>query len=520
MSAAQDKRKRGPEGFDFGAGKGRKKENDKAQKTAKAAIITVAAVVVLFIGALFLNSDYFRQNSAAVKIDGIKYSVIDFNYYFGNAYAQYYQYASNGGLGQSMLPSREDSLKNQIYDEKTGETWDEFFKKMALDQMKDDNRTYKAALTENYQLTDDEKAKLDQDIESMKQGGYASGYTDFSKYLRAIYGRGMTEAAYRKNAERTYLISSFTTHMRDSFTYSSSDLESYYNENKDNFDTYTYRYFLVSAGNISKNDYPDDASYEAAKGAAVEGATNKAKALAAGITSEQTFIDAARSYDPETNKEDSATQRTYKGELLGSVYGPWMKEAARVTGDVSTFKSTNGCYIVYFGTRDNNHYPTVNMRQILVKAESIDKSLYAGDTNDDNYNAAVAKADQTAKDAAQKIYDEWTAGGLTEDKLTQLTTDHKTDISADDSKQFENVYKLQMPKTINDWLYDPARKAGDTTMIYDKDTGYHIIFVEGPGKLYSDTLADKDKRDKDLKAWKDGLPTVEPTTTWLMTLAQ
>jgi hypothetical protein len=63
-----------------------------------------------------------------------------------------------------------------------------------------------------------------------------------------------------------------------------------------------------------------------------------------------------------------------------------MKDAARVTGDVSTFKSSNGYYVVYFGTRDSNHYATVNMRQILVKPETIDKSLYSDDPNDDEYN--------------------------------------------------------------------------------------------------------------------------------------
>jgi hypothetical protein len=520
MGASQDKRKRGSDGF-FGTGKDTKgKADSRTKKTAKVAVITLIAVAILFAGALFINSDLIRQNFAAVNIDGVKYPVTDFNYYYETVYAQYYNAMNGtGSFGQSMLPQQGTSLKSQVYDESTGETWADFFKSMALEQMKSDNKTYKAAQAAGYQLSDDDKKKLDDEINQLKQNAYASGYTDFAQYLKSVFGKGMTEAVYRKNAERTSLIQSYTTHVRDSFNYSASDLESYYNEKKDNFDTYTYRYFLVSAADVKDTDYPDTASYDTAKAAAVEAAGVKANEYLAKITDEQTFIAAAREYDPETNKEDSATQRTYQGELLGQTYGPWLEDATRAYGDVATFKSTNGYYVVFYGTRDNNHYLTVNMQQILVKPETIDKSLYASEPNDDKYNADVAKAKQTAQDAAQKIYDEWKAAGATADKLTELTTSHASEISAADSKTQENVYKTQMPKAVSDWLFDPARKAGDNALLYDETTGYYIVYFEGPGKQYSDVLADKDKRDKDLKTWQDSLTGGDPKTTWLMTLS-
>lgn len=519
MSASQNKSKRSPDGRNYGAKKKRKKEVEKPNPIARAALITVIVVAVLAAAGLFINSDYLRQNGVAVKIDGINYSVTDFNYYFENAYSQYQQAMSGTGeFGKSMLPSQQTSLKSQIYDQETGETWYDFFRKMALEQMKEDNRIYKAALEANYQLPEEDKQKLEEEIESFKTNGYITGFSDFSKYLRAIYGRGMTEAEYRKKAERTYLISSYTEHVRESFIYTAEDIEAYYTQNQDNFDTYTYRYFLVSAGTINKNDYPDDSSHQAAKGAAIEAAGVRARELAAGIKSEQDFIEAARQYDPEANREDSATLRTYQGSLLGSVYGPWMKDEARVTGDVGTFKSSNGYYVVYFGTRDDNHYDTVNLRQILVKPETINKSLYSDDPNDDEYNAAVEKAKQTAKDTAQKIYDEWMAQGATGEKLEQLTTDHKSEISAEDSVRKENVHKKEMPEVVTEWLFDPSRKPGDTAMLYNEETGYHLVYFEGYGERYSDILAEKDKRDKDLRAWKDSLPVVEPETTWLMRL--
>jgi hypothetical protein len=521
MSAPQDKRKRNVKSSGFGAGNDKRgKEASKAKVTAKAALITVVAVAVLFAAALLLNSEYLRQNFTAVKVDGVKYSVTDFNYYYQNAYAQYYNAMNNsGGFGQAMLPNQNESLKSQVYDEETGETWSEFFKRMALDQIKADNKIYKAATDAGFTLSDEDTTKLNDDIDTLKQNGLASGYTDFGQFLKAVYGKGMTEAEYRQNAERSYVITSYTTHVRDSFQYSSTDLESYYTTNKDNFDTFTYRYFLVSAGSIKDIDYVDEQATSIAKAAAVAATVLKAEEYASTITSEQAFIDAAREYDPETNKEDSATQRIYQGNLLGSVYGPWLRDSARQYGDVTTTKSSNGTYVVYFIGRDDNHYATVNIRQLVVMPETIDPALYASETTDDAYNTAVEKAKQTALDSANKIYDEWTKGGATEDQLTQMTMTYAAEISLDDSQQLLNVYRQQLPEAVSDWLFDPARKAGDYTQIYNETTGYHIIYFEAQDKLYSDYLADKDKRDKDLQAWKDSLTGSDPTTTWLMTIA-
>lgn len=522
MSAAQNKSKHNSDGFDIGKTNSKNsKKTDSSKKTARIAIITVAAVAVLFLGSLFVNSDYFRQNFAAVKIDNVKYSITDFNYYYENVYMQYYQAVSGtGDLGSAMLPDRETSLKNQIYDQETGETWAEFFEQMAFEQMKADNKIYLEIQDAGYQLPADEVSKLDTDIENMKTMGYASGYTKFDDYLKAAYGKSMDEATYRKNAVRTTLISSYTNYKRESFVYTPDQIEAYYNENKDIFDTFTYRYFLVNGPEVNEADYADTAAYDTAKAASVEEAGVKAGEIAAKITDEQSFIDAAREYDPETYKEDSASERVYKGELLGSIYGDWLRDESRQSGDVTTVKMTNGYYVVFFKSRDNNHYPTVNIQQILVKPEAVDKTQYPEEADSAAYNTAVETAKKAAEDTANKIYQEWLDGGATQDKLTELITSHSTEISAADSKLNENVYKGQMPVDVNSWIYDTARKPGDHTVIYGEPNGYYILSFIGPGKQYSDTLSDTKKRDKDLTAWRDALTGGEPKATWLMTLTK
>jgi hypothetical protein len=425
---------------------------------------------------------------------------------------------NTGGFGSSMLPSRDTPLKSQIYDEETGETWSDFFEKAALEQMKEDNKIYVAAMKANYRLPEEDRAKMEAEIENLRAMGYTSGFSNFNDYLRSAYGKSMTEEAYRKNAERSYLINSYIDHVKESFSYSPEDIESYYNENKHLLDTFTYRYFLVSA-DVNRDDYPDESSYESAKAEAVKAAGAKAEEYAARITDEQSFIDVAREYDPEANKDDDATKRVYKGELLGAIYGEWLRDEARKTGDVSTFEMANGYYVVMFLARDDNHYPTVNVQAVLVKQAAVNENTLPADDDDTAYEEAAAANKKIAEDAVNTIFKEWLDGGATQEKLAELMETHRLEISAEESKLYENVYKNQLPD-IDNWIYHPDRKPGDHTVLYVDSVGYYILNFVGFGKQYSDILSDTKKRDKDLRDWKTSLPGGELKTTWLMALTK
>ncbi len=523
MGASQDKNKRDTSGFDLNTSKNRqKKDDERAKKTARTAIITVIVVAVLFIGALFINSNYLRQNLACVRIDGVKYSITDFSYNYQNLYAQYYSSMSGSGsdFTNAMLPEQGKSLKSQIYDEDTGETWAEFFQKMTIEQLKQDNTILVAAMDAGYQLTDEDKAAVDDEIENVRTSSSSYGYPDLDSYLKAMYGKGMNEKAFREAVERTYLITSYTNYINDSFTYTQDDLENYYTENRDKLDTFTYRYFHISAGDIKKADYDTDEEYNAAKEAAIDDTEQRAQDYLAEITDEASFIETAREYDPEMYAEDDSSQRSYQGELLGATYGDWLKDSARQEGDVSTFRSSNGTYVVYYGTRSDNHYNTTDVRVILCPPETVNADDYADDETTDAYDAAVeaarAAAEKTANDILAVIdsQDDKEAAFIDQTDFYNGTIQ----IDSDKSGLLEKVYKDQMPETVNDWIFDSARQTGDYKLIYAEDVGYYLVYFAGTDDLYSNILSDTKLRQEDLQAWKDSLEVSDAKVTWLMTL--
>jgi hypothetical protein len=518
MSAPQNKKSNQNKSSNaaFDSRRNYKAREKKLVNTKVAMSATVIVIAVLLVFSLFINSALIRQTFTAADIGGVKYTINDYNYYFQNIYIQYYNAMSSSGLS-SMLPSKNKPLKSQMYDET--KTWEDFFDEAALSQLTEDTKILIEAQKANFTLPAEEKALIDSDMESLRQNVLAGGFKSLEHYLKQAYGKGMNEKIYREKLERSYLINAYAKHVNDSFTYTQEQLEGYYSEHKDKLDTFTYRYFLVEAAEVNETDYADDAAYQAAKDAAIAEATAKAEEYANRIKDEESFIAVAREYDAEQYAEDDSTERAYRGELLGADYGDWLKDAARKPNDVTTAKTTSGCYVVLFEDRSDNHYATANIRYLLVRPELVTQAEYGEDQ--EAFNDALQKANEAASQQAYKIYDEWVAAGATEEKLQAEVELYAgaTEGPTTESQLLENVYKSQMTKDVDHWIYDSARKAGDYTLLYVEDVGYYLVYYVGVGKVYSDLQAENGKRSEDFNAWKEGLTVSDPKTTWLLILA-
>ena len=61
-----------------------------------------------------------------------------------------------------------------------------------------------------------------------------------------------------------------------------------------------------------------------------------------------------------------------------------------------------------------------------------------------------------------------------------------------------------MVSEFNDWIFDPARKAGDTDIV--KTTyGYHIMYFVGQGENYRRSQIIDDLKSSDYDAWTTSL---------------
>ena len=122
----------------------------------------------------------------------------------------------------------------------------------------------------------------------------------------------------------------------------------------------------------------------------------------------------------------------------------------------------------------------MNVRHILIQPEASELS-----EDDEGYEDDVAAKDAEAQQKAQDILDEWEAGAATEDSFAELANEYSADGGSNtNGGLYEQVYQGQMVTEFNDWCFDPARQPGDTGIIYNENTGYHIMYFVGLDQPY------------------------------------
>ena len=89
-----------------------------------------------------------------------------------------------------------------------------------------------------------------------------------------------------------------------------------------------------------------------------------------------------------------------------------------------------------------------------------------------------------AKAQAEELLEQWKAGEATEESFAALAMEHSSDSSKYTGGLYTEVYHDQMVTTFNDWCFDPARQTGDTGIIHNESTGYHVMYFVGYDQPY------------------------------------
>ena len=496
-----------------------KKEQQEKKKIRIISIIVVIVFALLVSAAVLINSKLLRRTLPAVTIGGVNFSVAEFNYYYYTTYNEYRQYLVSQ-LGEdyasSMLPSSSVPHSSQIYDQETGQTWAELFNGYTIDRLSEQVKYFNAAKAAGYTLTDEKRDEMNTEVEDLRSYAGMVGLASIDALLQAYYGPNMNEKCFRKALEFSYTAASYSEHVKESFEYSAGDKAAYYAENKDTLDSFTYRYFLVKAEIIAKDDYETDEEYETVNNAALAEANARAAQITAGISSEEDFIEAAREYNGEDYNEPDSTIRTYPGSWLSGPYQEWLRDETRQYGDVTSVEMTTGAYVVYFVERDHNEYQMASMRQILIMRQEVDMEEFADGEDDPAYIKAFEIMDSVASERAEEAKRLFIEGGATEDRLIELMADYPDDTTP--GGYYENITKNQadnkMVKEIEEWLFAPGRKVGDYALIRTEAYGYHLVYFTGYGERYCDHLATEKMRTRDYNTWNEGLEPVEAVKRW------
>lgn len=381
-------------------------------------IVSVVIVAVLFcLVASFPIRNYLAVNETYARINGENVSRLEFDYNYNLAINNY---LNEYGSYMAMLGmDLSGDLSTQMYSDTL--TFQDFFTRTAVENISNNKALQAEAQAAGFIY--DTAADYADYEQRLRSAASEAGMT-VKDFVRDNYGRFATLSRISGFVKESMYISKYYDSVMDSKMPSDEEAESYYNDNRDDYDSVDYRLLTVEA-------QLSEAPTEEETAAAMARAEKEAEAALARVATEG-----------DLNENMAAAYVPY---LLKD----WLFDSVRKPGDTTVIENTyaNSYYVVSFADRYLDSAPTVNIRTIL-----------------------------TPEGNAQAIYDEWAAGEATEESFAELC-DRYNDPSliAAAGGLLENVRPIRMTEDMAAWLSDSARRAGDTTVLSPGDDEYSYV---------------------------------------------
>lgn len=440
------------------------KKKEKQDKIIKFTSITAAIVMVVALVGMIAwftindtnrNNGTYLKNDIAVESANYKISNAQQMYFFQNFYASFVEnnadYMSYYGLDQ------EKSLKEQTcpYTNENGESmsWYDYFMDATTAQVEQTLVLAEAAKEAGVTLSEEDNKQIADTV---------------SKIAPENFAPGLTEDEIRECLELSLIASNYQLKIQDAIEYTDADLEKYYTDHKNNFDTVDYRMYSFAYAAEGDAEAESKMSRDEAKKLADElAATGNEQAYIAWLS--KYFTDtqgvAAKDLESELNNtktEDFAYSESYVG--IDFLFGTNTK-----AGDIKVVEDEeNSMFKVFLllSPRSRDESTTKSVRHILISVEDA--------TDEAAKKAAKAKAD--------KLLADWAAGEATEQSFAALVHDNTDDQgSKETGGLYENFGRGEMVESFENWSYDEARKPGDTGVV-ETDYGYHVMYFVGHGE--------------------------------------
>ncbi len=457
-----------------------------------AVIITICIAIVILIGVIvwsvFAKQANSLGNKTAMEIGDTKIDGLEYQFYYKNAVSTFQDNYSSY-LSYFNVDFTKDLSTQEYYD---GKTWADYFNQSAQSNITETTLLYKEAVSKGYVLSQEESASVDSQLDVLSNALSGLGYgVDY--YLESAYGKGITSDVYKRIVSKSTLATKYLNDLVANYEYTDEECENYYNENKQSYDTASFRSFVFTY-DVPEDVEEGDESYK-------DQARESAEALLGAITDEASFekyvMDNVLSEEQKAEVEENFTLTeniTYN--TINTTVADWLFDSTRKEGDTTVIEANNGFNVLYFISSGLDRYNTVDIRLIYIAAEEGEHD----DSVEGAHEAAVAAALEEANKKANEVYDEWKSGDATAESFGNLAVTYSSDSSASNGGLYTRVYKGYFSVNgINDWIFDTSRTAGDSVII-DTESGSYVVYFEAVNDPYwilsvKNTLANNEYND-------------------------
>ena len=464
----------------------RQEAEKKAAKSRRRWTIGSILVAIGLIVIILLNSGFLYKHTTALSVGSRNYSPAELSYSYVNQYSsflsQYGSYASLFGLDSSKGVASLSQQSCPMLDE--GMTWRDYFLQSAQNNLLQVTALKNYADQNGIKLDADELASLDDEVAALEEAARSYGYSSANRFLAAQYGTGVNVRLVRSISQESALASKALQFYADSQEYSDEQLEEYYSSLEGGSDYFDYATYFVAAETVPAEGENAEASAEPSDETRLE-ARMTAEAVETAYKDGYDIADPVERLNAAIEAEDDTASAAVRSGVIGSSLGDlgeWLKDGARKAGDVGVIEAADGSgyTVTVFIARNDNHYPTVSVRHILIKAVASEDGTYS----DEAKQAALARINE--------IKAEYEAGEKTEESFAELAEKYSEDGGSNtNGGLYENIYKGQMVQEFNDFCFG-GHKSGDVGIVYGESSGYagyHLVYFVGEGELYSSLIA-------------------------------
>lgn len=415
----------------------KKKKKGKGAKIAIGILVTIIALVIAFIVAVFLGSRPAKIDleQIALSVDEIDSTSAEFYqaYMYYYSYNSYYQYP-------------EDELK-----------------KLAIDNLVLTNSLYAEAIANGYTVTEEIQAQIDEQLASIKATAESSSLTA-DEYLDKAFCPGFTVEMYKAMLEKSIIAQTYYgDKMEDIEKQYEGDngkakVEAEYKENKLDYDLadVSYWYFAASEENAQAN----------------------ADAVIAQVNDGKTFADAVKS----VSGDEEAEPNNLKGHSKASLEnGKFVKEAIDwiyAENEDGTYKNGAGA-IVSIADESKIYVFYVNNAPHRDETHPVNVTYIQVDVSSDNSIKSENELKIEAKSTADAILKEFEATDKSLESFSALLMKHN---EGDNDLVSGDVFELMgdgsEDAAVEEWAFDDSRKKGDYALVESDDCYYILFFAE------------------------------------------
>ncbi|WP_295219501.1 peptidylprolyl isomerase [Ruminococcus sp.] len=452
----------------------------KKKKHRKKLIITTiscAAAAGLIIGGTVwaVKTKPLRHYIPVEKTEHYSLNAAEISFYSWQIYQSYLENSS----GSTDTFDTNKPLSEQDYDEDT--TWEEYFTDAAREYAQNILTFCEASYAEGYEAAEDIPVIAKSCLDEFNSETFPKGVTDEDVV----------------HAMELYLMAwDFNTEKQNSMTLTDDELNDYYETNPKTMQVCTYMSFSFAF------DDSDETATQRSE------ADELARELRRCDTRESfeswvyTYYKENTSLTEEELQSQVSTLCTEDAAYTeGDALSEWAFSGEAKAGDTTIVtdeeNSALTVYLLLSEPERDETYP-VKLRQILFTSDTYEST-------------------DGAHSAAESAMKEWESGDQTEERFAELANQYSEDTSTDGGLYTE-VTKAQMLPNWKEWCFDPARQAGDVTILgssYGSCLVYYVGASEQPGwKLTATEAMSTEKYNELCESYADQADV--STRDWMM----